>query len=330
MRRQFFLNAALSAWLAVSGNVSSALASGRIVLGKPGSAESKLNDLPQQPPRQSIEYAQWLIHIHSFVKAQELIQRLLTKDPHNFSIRLAQAELLRDMGLVARSREEYKSLTQSNPNAPEPLIALSEMALESLDPQQALTLARRALAVAPQSEAAHCCLASALIATNNGSEAQILLNDLRLRYPNDAKVHYLLYKLALRQNQLAEARASLVKSIDLDGSNSQHLIELSELSKSIGDYEGAKRDLERALNLDPTSVDALTQLAIVYEFNFHDYQKAIDLYRNVLALDRDSVTAMAGIDRCRQKSNDLAGIVKDSIWRILRHSNTFSSTAPPQ
>jgi tetratricopeptide (TPR) repeat protein len=117
---------------------------------------------------------------------------------------------------------------------------------------------------------------------------------------------------------LAKARDSLERSIKLDPADSKYWLELSDLCKSMGDYQGARYNLIRVLNFDSTSIAALTKLAVLYEFNFHDYQKAIDEYQHILSIDPDSVTALVGIDRCKQKSGDLAGIMKDSLWRMLR------------
>jgi tetratricopeptide (TPR) repeat protein len=281
-----------------------------------------------EPQGSSLETAEMLIRARSFIKARVLLDRLLAQEPNNFRAHLDQAELLRNMGLYARSREEYDRLHHLDPAAEKPLIALSEMALESLNPRQALKLSRQAVAVAPRSLETHLCLVSALIATNAYSEAEGVLADLETKYPNDAKINYLLYKLELRRNQLHLARTSLERSITLDASNWQHLFELSEMCKNVGDYEGAKENLERVLRADPGSIDALTKLAVIYEFNFHNYQQAIEQYQRVLAADPDSVTALAGIDRCKQKSNDLAGIMKDSLWRFLRQSRTFPTALP--
>jgi tetratricopeptide (TPR) repeat protein len=280
------------------------------------------------PSGSSLEIAESLIDARSFIKARVMIERILAQEPNNFRARLDQARLLRSMGLYARSREEYERLHQLEPAAERPLIALSEMALESLNPGQALKLARQSVLVAPQSLETHLCLVSALIAANDYHEAEGVLAELEVRYPNDAKINYLLYKLELKRNQLHLARTSLERSIKLDSSNWQHLFELSEMCKNVGDYEGAKENLKRVLNADPGSVDALTKLAVIYEFNFHDYQQAIEQYQRVLVADPDSVTALAGIDRCKQKSNDLAGVMKDALWRFLRHSKTFPSVLP--
>ena len=45
--------------------------------------------------------------------------------------------------------------------------------------------------------------------------------------------------------------------------------------------------------------------------------------RSILEIDPDSVTAMAGLDRCKTKKNDLAGMLKNQLralfiaWRRL-------------
>ena len=289
---------------------------------------SPARDKPKsgQAQNSELQTAETLIRARSFIKARKILDHLLQKEPDNYQARLDEAQLLRSMGLFARSHEDYEKLNQENPAAEKPLIALSEMALESLNPRQALKLARQAVGVAPSSLATHLCLVNALIATSAYHEAEGMLNDLRISHPDNAEVDYLLYKLALKQHQLSQARSWLERSLYLDPSNWQRFFELSELCKNMADYYGAKANLERVLTMDPTSVDALTKLAVIYEFNFHDYEQAARQYQLILSADPDSVTALAGIDRCKQKSNDLAGVMKDALWRFLRHSKTFPTT----
>ncbi len=277
----------------------------------------------------SLATAERLISARSFIKARIILDKFLATQPNNTRARLDQAQLFRSVGLFARSRQEYEQLYKLDPSSEIPLIALSEMALESLNPRQALQLARQAVAIAPHSLETHMCLVSALIATNAYQEAESVLSALQSKHPNNAKIDYLRYKLALKRNQLALARNALERSVQLDSSNWQHLFELSELCKNVGDYESAKKNLKRVLAADPGSADALTKLAVIDEFNFHDYQQAIEHYQKILASDPDSVTALAGIDRCKHKSNDLAAVMKDAMWRFFRHSKTFSSSEPP-
>lgn len=261
----------------------------------------------------------------SFVEAQTIINALLARFPDDFHVRLAQARLLKNMGLTARSKAAYEKLKLSDPQAPEPLIALSEMAFESLNARLALDLARKAEAVAPASLSAQLSLASALIATSHYQEASDRLDSLSKRNVGNAEVQYLLYKMAIKRDHYIEARAALENSIKLAPSEPRRILELSDLCKSMRDYEGAKHNLQRILSADPASIDALIKLAVLYEFNFHDYKEAIAQYQKVLNIDSTSVTAMAGIDRCRLKENDLAGLAKDAFQRFARHIVVFDT-----
>ena len=261
----------------------------------------------------------------SFVEAQRIINSLLERFPDDFHVRLAQARLLKSMGLIARSKDAYEKLKLSAPQAPEPLIALSEMAFESLNARLALDLARKAQAVAPTSLSAQLSLASALIATSHYQEASDLLDSLSKRHGGNAEVQYLLYKMAMKRDRYVQARTALENSIGLDSGDPRRILELSELCKYMRDYDGAKYNLQRILLADSAPIDALIKLAVLYEFNFHDYQEAIAQYQKVLNIDSNSVTAMAGIDRCRLKENDLAGRAKDEFWRFVRHTVVFDT-----
>jgi tetratricopeptide (TPR) repeat protein len=291
----------------------------------PMAPPNNLTSGPQNEPDLQIAKANQYIARRSFVEAQAIINSLLTRFPGEFHVRLAQARLLKSMGLTARSKAAYEKLKLSDPQAPEPLIALSEMAFESLNARLALDLARKAEAVAPASLSAQLSLASALIATSHYQEAADRLESLSKRNVGNGEVQYLLYKMAIKRDRYSQARTALENSIKLAPSEPRRILELSELCQYMRDYEGAKHNLQRVLSADPASIDALIKLAVLYEFNFHDYKEAIAQYQKVLNIDSNSVTAMAGIDRCRLKENDLAGLAKDAFQRFVRHTVVFDT-----
>ena len=278
-----------------------------------------------QAAREDLSAVNKLIAQRSFNKAQIMINRLLSIKPDDFSVLLAQGRLLESMGLVARSRAAYEKLQQAYPQAPEPLIALSEIAFESLNARLAFELASKAVAIAPNSLAAHLSLASALIATSQYPQGEILLHELNKQHPNNSEIQYMLYRMALKRNHYKEARDCLEQSIRFDNTDYRRKLELAEVDKNLRDYASARQNLEQFLLVEPSSTEALTKLAVLWEFNFHNYAKAVDMYQSVLNVDPDSVTALAGIDRCRLKSNDLAGLMKDAFVKTFRHTDTFDA-----
>ena len=273
------------------------------------------------PKAQAIEPSQgkmlarleMLISSHSFLEANDLLDQLTAANPGDVDVRIVAAKLYREMGMLARSRVEYQQLAMAYPTRVEPLIALSQMYLLYLDPRSALSNARKAVKLAPHNKDARIALVSALVAGSYLKEADEQLSILTRANAGDAEVHYVAYKLMMERGQLEQARHELENAIRIDPGNGQWLLDLSELCKLQHDYGEARACLERAINSDPNSLDKIDKMAILQEYCFHDYDEAKEQYKRILQIDPDSVSAIAGLDRCKAKENDIAAILKDQI-----------------
>ncbi len=254
-----------------------------------------------------------LTKAQSYVKATNLFDRLIEADPNNPQLRLAGARLYRRMGMFARAMSEYKLLMKSDPNLVEPVIALSQMYMEYLNLPQSLTLARHAVSLKPNDKEARIALCTVLIASDYLKEAEEELGKLQKQGGSDADVNYVAYKLYLKHGLMGKARQQLEAAMKLDPSNGPWLLDLSELCEMQGDYAMANQCLQRALYADPLSVDKLSRMATLQEYFLQNYDQAIEQYKRILTIDPNSVTALAGLDRCKARKNDLAGILKIQI-----------------
>lgn len=254
-----------------------------------------------------------LTKAQSYVKATNLFDRLIEADPNNPQLRLAGARLYRRMGMFARAMSEYKLLMKSDPNLVEPVIALSQMYLEYLNLPQALILARHAVSLKPNDKEARIALCTVLIASDYLKEAEEELGKLQKEGSSDADVNYVAYKLYLKHGQMGKARQQLEAAMKLDPSNGAWLLDLSELCEMQGDYSTAQQCLQRSLYADPLSVDKLSRMATLQEYFLQNYDQAIEQYKRILAIDPNSVTALAGLDRCKARKNDLAGMLKIQV-----------------
>lgn len=253
----------------------------------------------------------------SYVKATNLYNRMVEVSPSNPQLRLAGAKLFRRMGMYARAMAEYKQLMKSNPNLIEPEIALSQMYMEYLNLPQSLALARQAVSIDGNNKTARIALCQALIASDYLKEASDELSKLQKQANSDPEVNYVSYKLYLKRGVLDKARSELDAAVRAEPSNGQWLLDLSELCKIQGDYSEAQKYLTQALYADPLSVDKLSRMGILQEYFLRDYDQAAQQYKKILEIDPDSVTALAGIDRCKTKKNDLAGMLKAQLRSVF-------------
>lgn len=265
----------------------------------------------------------------SFLRAESLLSSALKEHPGDFRLNLEEAHVLRNMGHFARAKTLFLKLHAQEPAAVEPLIDLSQMSLESLAMDDALSYSRQAVAIAPSSKAANIALAAALIYNNSLPEANKKLNEIERKFGGSAELFYLRYQMLLREDKNDQALVALEGAVHLNPTNSAWLMDLSSLYKQAGNYDASLESINRYLHLNPGSIEALSKVAALYEYNFHDYDRAILAYKQILQIDPDIVDAEVGIDRCKQKGNDLAAALKDQLWKFLRQSKTFRDVEKP-
>ena len=253
---------------------------------------------------------------HEYFMAAAELAELQRRYPSDLDITLAAAKLHQEMGFSAQAEDEYLKVLQARPNLPEACVALSTIYLQKLEVRKALDYARQAFTSSPSTKT-RLTLVSALLAAGKVDEANSELQKLLRNDGQNAQVQYMAYELSLSLNRNKDALRYLEAAINIAPSSAEWLVELSDLYKESGEYHYARNALERVLSIDPASIDALNKLAVIYEFYLHDYDKAIMQYRKILAHDPDSVTALAGLDRCRIKKNDIAGAIKVQLRAML-------------
>jgi tetratricopeptide (TPR) repeat protein len=291
--------------------------------------QSGARDVPSQDIEKVLKAVEGYLSEGSFSRAERVLSSALKEHPGDFRLSLEEAHVLRSMGNFARAKSLFLKLHAQQPAAVGPLIDLSQMSLESLAIDDSLTYARDAIAVDPSSKSANFALAAALIYNNSLSQANSKITDIEHKFGSSAELCYLRYQMFLREDKIDQALASLEGAVRLSPNNSLWLMDFSTLYKQEGNYNASLEMINRYLRLNPGSVEALSKVAALYEYNFHDYDRAILAYKQILQIDPDIVDAEVGIDRCRQKGNDIAAALKDQLWKYLRQSKTFSDVEKP-
>ncbi len=288
-----------------------------------------VKDVPAQDIETVLKAVEGFLTEGAFSRAERLLSLALKEHPGDFRLSLEEAHVLRSMGNFARAKALFFKLHAQQPTAVGPLIDLSQMSLESLAIDDSLTYARDAVAVDPSSKSANFALAAALIYNNSLSQANNKITDIEHKFGGSAELCYLRYQLFMREDKILQALTALEGALRLSPNNSLWLMELSTLYKQEGNYNASLEMINRYLRLNPGSVEALSKVAALYEYNFHDYDRAILAYKQILQIDPDIVDAEVGIDRCKQKGNDIAAALKDQLWKYLRQSKTFSDAQKP-
>jgi tetratricopeptide (TPR) repeat protein len=197
---------------------------------------------------------------------------------------------------------------------------------------------KQAIAADPSSDFLNAQLAELYARTGRIRDAVLEAQDILKRDPNNLLAHKLLGRVYLRSlgdmQSGTQSREVLKLAIEqyqalakIEPSNSDNHLLLGRLYILNKDYKGAENEFRTAMNLDPSSEEAVTSLALLYNeegnnkkaaevlnaipeehrtskmfgalgYTYEqqkDYKQAIAAYRQAVKLDRENVDAMRGL-----------------------------------
>lgn len=253
----------------------------------------------------------------SFRLARQKLEEYVAANPEDVQARLLAGRLYRQMGLTSFSIVAYEEARRRAPQMLEPYLALSQMQLENLNVELALSMGREAVNLAPTSKEARFALISALIANYNLMEANTELERLLNDAPEDPEVYYLGFKLYQDSGELAKAREYLDAALRIKPDKISWLFDLSELCQAQGKYLEARDAMLTYLKKMPDSTRAQAKLAEILEHGLYDYDGAQRVYEAILKDDPENPTALAGQLRLAKKQNDLAAAIKRAFWDMI-------------
>lgn len=302
-------NAAVLGWIAASfvlailmpSSISAAAAAGATTASTATKNQDELKKIDE------------LTQARSFYKARKLLEPLLAAHPKDSRVHKSAGRLFAQMGLLPRAIEEYNTVIALEPGNASAYIELSKAYMAREDSNHAMICAREALKLDQKSAEARLLLVRILMAKSLLLEAEQELQRLLRGDPNDAQVYFMAANIYRERGQGAMALRHIEKAIQLNPGNHEWLLEKSDICSLLNHNDDAKASLERLLQYEPDSVEALNRLARVKENSFRDYDGAMECYKRVLEIDPDSVTALAGIERLKAKKNDLAGLWKHQL-----------------
>lgn len=242
-----------------------------------------------------------------------LWQKQIEKDPKNAQTHLGYGKFLVNAGLVNKAIAELSEAARLDPKDPDAFITLAEIYSQDLDYDKAFLAARRALALQPSSSAARTVLVGALVQRDQVTEAESELEKLLQTNPKDPRVLQLAYLVKTRIGDFNEAARYLQQAVALRPNNTEWVLQLCQLLESGGNSEAAYIQLQNLLARNPGNVEARLRLARNIEVYRHDYEQALVEYARVLDIDSKSPAALAGIERCKAKKNNLALRMKQAL-----------------
>jgi tetratricopeptide (TPR) repeat protein/predicted Ser/Thr protein kinase len=211
-----------------------------------------------------------------------------TQDPFGYA---GRARLLLDLGKARDATRDVANALRLAPKNPE-FLSLRARATWRTQPEQALADARQAVEFAPRSVPARQTLAEVLVSLGKSGEAtQAFARALRIA-PDDAALYL---RRAQTLSTLAEAQSTRTRAREL--------------------HQSALADLDRALELDPTLLEARLERGILRTGLLHTEGGLADL-DEVIQRDRELPRAWHTRARLRTQLGNLRGAL-DDMQRVL-------------
>jgi tetratricopeptide (TPR) repeat protein len=207
-------------------------------------------------------------------------------------------------GRLEPAAAAYRKLLRKSPNHPDALHLLGMVALAQGNPDRAIRLIGKALAVVPNFAEGHSNLGNALRAAGRLAEAAASFRRAIVLRPDFAAAYCNLGLLLCEQGQFAAAIESCRCAIALDPRSAEAHANLAEGFRGIGQPEAAETSLRRAVQLNPGSADLQVNLANVL-LELRRFAHAAACYRRAIELDPGRIDARRGLGTCLRADRDL-------------------------
>jgi tetratricopeptide (TPR) repeat protein len=230
-------------------------------------------------------------------RAESDAQLALSRDPQCTACYQTLAQIAERQNNSEKALSFLVKAKQLAPQDPEVLFEFGKVCLERNLLDDALPALSKAVELKPENDSYVYVLGSANVGKGRLPDALELFQRLLQKHPNDALLNYAVGAVYFLQNKYTEAEASLKKSLtaqpeqiaaayylaltydavgdddraipvfrDLIKNNPEHVpsyVKLGGILVRQHQYEEAERDLERAVSLDPNSVEGHYQLGLV-------------------------------------------------------------------
>ena len=189
----------------------------------------------------------------NFKAARKRLNAFLEKNPANVSAML----LLADIAVLEGDEKErlkwLEKAAEISPSAMRPHLLLTRHYLEKKDFRKAVATARRAQSANPQSAEALALLGTTQLAAGEKEEAVTTYYSLVKLAPNSAAAHYGLAMALANSKNIASARASLTKALELQPGYLDAEVAMAALEVEARNYPEALKLAQRMRSRSPKS-----------------------------------------------------------------------------
>lgn len=229
-----------------------------------------------------------LLRLKDRDRAQKVLARALQDAPQDSQVLVLASHVEMQFGRHKRAQEIMQSAIAKDPNNTKLQTELGLLQIAAGDPVGASQLLSQVIKADRGATAAAHALLAVQLQERKYDAALNTLARLETQQPRDPNIHTLRGTALVGKGQLAEARASFQRALELDANNVPALVQLSELDIKAGNIPAARKRFEDLLGRDRNNVPAHLALA-QFEVGANNPQKAIDLLERARSIDTRSV-----------------------------------------
>jgi tetratricopeptide (TPR) repeat protein/TolB-like protein len=244
--------------------------------------------------------------------AIDLLSRAIESDANFVAAQYSLGTVHQALGNRWKAAAQFRAATQLDPTQPEPYKALGDMFL--IQPRrlfdQALEAYAKAIELRPYYADAHVGLGDAKAAKGDTDGAIKAYQQALVHNAVNPRVHLSLGKIYFSEKGLYyESVNAYKKAIDLDPSSVEARMGLGEVYEDKGLWKEAAEEYRKVIELDGKHTGAMYNLAIVYEKT--DPREAITQWEKYIALASQQPSEKDWVDVARQHLRKLKSTVKD-------------------
>lgn len=248
--------------------------------------------------------ADFLLKENKLAEALSSARAAAAAEPNLASAHYALGLIYKGRGELDDAARAFSEVLRLNPRAVVADVGLAQVRLLQNSVAKSAEHARDALKIDPQNADARLTLVANLVAQGNGEEAERELKPLAARYPDSATVEAYQGAASLLKNDLAAARRSFERALQLDARSREALAGLVTLDMRERRAADALARVETALKGTPDDPAVLVLAAQVHAAS-GNAAKADELWRRAIQVDPSNLRAYEMLGRFYAAGNRL-------------------------
>jgi Tfp pilus assembly protein PilF len=237
------------------------------------------------------------------------LRSVLRDQPKSVVLQRSLARAYLDKGQPAMAEEALRAAVEASPGDASLKIDLAQFLVESERSSQAVRLLENTVQSTPGDAPAREELVRAYLANGDLPAARAAAEALKALRPEDAQGYYLAGLIAHDENRPADSTKNLERALELQPASMDILTSLTRFSLERGQDEAAVTRLRRSLERDPESVQLLDLLGGTY-LEMKDLAGATEVLSRAITLDPRSWVAYRDLAKVRLAANDPSGAIE--------------------